>query len=212
MPGYHKYVFDLVKRRFVGRFEEMYQAERQEGFDSWHQDDLNARVDVELCQRLLGGRSYSTLIDLGCGKGALTATLAAFAQRAVGFDISMTAIKIAESRYPNIEFHTLDIADPEEVSYALLRYIVDRDAENVVVLAQVLSYLENWRELLRAISLSSVDLLVLLYVPEDPIGYVKSMGELLDAVKDRFGEMIYEQSTDAQVAILARSRRKVESV
>ncbi|NDH92492.1 MAG: hypothetical protein EBY79_05305, partial [Actinobacteria bacterium] len=115
-------------------------------------------------------------------------------------------------RYPNIEFHTLDIADPEEVSYALLRYIVDRDAENVVVLAQVLSYIENWRELLRAISLSSVDVLVLLYVPEDPIGYVKSMGELLDAVKDRFGEMIYEQSTDAQIAILARSRRKVENV
>ena len=212
MSGYHKYVFDLVKRRFVGHFEEMYQAERQEGFDSWHQDDLNTRMDVELCQRLLGGRSYSTIIDLGCGKGALTAALATSAQRAVGLDISVTATEIAADRYPNIEFRVFDIAETGAVSRELHTYFVDGSVDNLVVLAQVLSYLENWRELLRAISLSSTDLLVVLYVPEDPIGYVKSMGELIDAVKEYFGEVIYEQSTDAQIAILARSRRKVENV
>ena len=37
---YHKYVFDAESRQFVGEFEEMYQAEDKEQYDSWFQDDF----------------------------------------------------------------------------------------------------------------------------------------------------------------------------
>ena len=33
MAGYHKYVFDIDKREFVGSFEEMYQNEQVGNFD-----------------------------------------------------------------------------------------------------------------------------------------------------------------------------------
>ena len=39
MAKYHKYVFDVNDKKFVGNFEEMYQKESEENFDSWHQDD-----------------------------------------------------------------------------------------------------------------------------------------------------------------------------
>jgi len=39
MARYHKYVFDADKREFVGSFEEMYQNEKVDNFDSWHQED-----------------------------------------------------------------------------------------------------------------------------------------------------------------------------
>ena len=32
MPGYHDFVFDKSARQFIGRFEDMYQAEQQDGF------------------------------------------------------------------------------------------------------------------------------------------------------------------------------------
>ena len=34
---YHKYVFDVKRRKFVGEFEEMYQGEDKENYDSWYQ-------------------------------------------------------------------------------------------------------------------------------------------------------------------------------
>jgi hypothetical protein len=37
---YHPYVFNLEERGFVGAFEEMYQQENTEGFDSWHERDV----------------------------------------------------------------------------------------------------------------------------------------------------------------------------
>ena len=38
MAEYHKYVFDLAKREFVGDFDKMYQQEVSDNYDSWHQD------------------------------------------------------------------------------------------------------------------------------------------------------------------------------
>ncbi len=39
---YHKYVFDVRNRAFVGNFEEMYRREDLEGYDSWGQEDLQS--------------------------------------------------------------------------------------------------------------------------------------------------------------------------
>jgi SAM-dependent methyltransferase len=211
MPSYHKYVFDILKRQFVGRFEEMYQAEKREGFDSWHQDDLRARSDVEVCRGILEGRQYSTLIDLGCGKGALTAALAVSAHRAFGFDISKTAVDIAASRFPSIEFHALDIADTQKVARVLQEFIGEEETQNMVVLAQVLSYLEDWYEILRTIGSFRVDVLILLYIPKNPIGFVKSTSDLLGAVKDFFDEVQIQEVEGGQVVLLASSPKNAEA-
>ena len=51
MKKYHKYVFDQTKRSFVGDFEQMYQDEIKDGFDSWHQEDtrqLNREVTLSI--------------------------------------------------------------------------------------------------------------------------------------------------------------------
>jgi hypothetical protein len=71
MKNYHPYVFDNENRRFVGEFEEMYQAESSSGFDSWHQDDkrpLSKQISRIIVERM----NFNTILDLGCGKGALT--------------------------------------------------------------------------------------------------------------------------------------------
>ena len=72
MPGYHDFVFDKSARKFIGRFEDMYQAEQQDGFDSWNQDDLDQRFDVQVMDDHLSDSRFPSVIDIGCGKGALT--------------------------------------------------------------------------------------------------------------------------------------------
>lgn len=51
MSEYHKYVFDLENRSFVGNFEEMYRKESEVGFDSWHQENnrqLNRKIALSI--------------------------------------------------------------------------------------------------------------------------------------------------------------------
>ena len=53
MAKYHKYVFDIEERKFIGDFETMYQNESKENFDSWHQDDtrqLQRKIDLAILE------------------------------------------------------------------------------------------------------------------------------------------------------------------
>jgi len=52
----------------------------------------------------------NTIFDIGCGLGAFTNRLSKLATRTVGFDISSVAINRAKSRFPNLEFQCLDLA------------------------------------------------------------------------------------------------------
>jgi len=108
MAKYHKYVFDIEKRKFIGAFEEMYQNETIEIFDSWHQDDtrqLQRKIDLAI----LEDYNFNKIIDIGCGKGCLTHMLKKKNNTFIGVDISPTAIKFAKERYPDIEFICLDV-------------------------------------------------------------------------------------------------------
>ena len=71
MAKYHKYVFDLKRRKFIGDFDKMYQNESKENFDSWHQDDtrqLQRKIDLSI----LEDYNFTSILDIGCGKGSLT--------------------------------------------------------------------------------------------------------------------------------------------
>jgi ubiquinone/menaquinone biosynthesis C-methylase UbiE len=110
MAEYHKFVFDTDKRRFVGRFEEMYQREKIANFDSWHQDDsrqLNRKIALDI----LSDYNFGKIVDIGTGKGALTHQLKTLNNHVLGLDISPTAVDVARARFPDIEFGVADVND-----------------------------------------------------------------------------------------------------
>jgi len=110
MAKYHKYVFDLKNRKFVGDFETMYQNESKEIFDSWHQDDtrqLQRKIDLSI----LEDYSFDKILDIGCGKGSLTHMLKKKNNYVLGVDISQTAVDIASERFPDIDFVKTDVND-----------------------------------------------------------------------------------------------------
>ena len=108
MSEYHPYVFDEEKRRFVGKFEEMYQAESEKGFDSWYQDDVR-HIERHICLNILGRYNFNRILDVGCGKGAFTQFLKKENNHVLGLDLSETALRVATARYPDIEFRQVDV-------------------------------------------------------------------------------------------------------
>ena len=171
---YHKYVFDLNKRKFVGAFEEMYQMEDKENFDSWLQDDLN-HLTKQLAKTLLDRHSFTSICDFGCGKGAFTQLLKKANNQVTGVDISSAAIKKARAKHPEIQFV---VGDSE---------FFKTDQQFAIVIAlEVFSYLENWKEVLADISNCCKYFLISLYIPPNPIGFVKSFDELIFEISTYF--------------------------
>jgi SAM-dependent methyltransferase len=175
---YHRYVFDAEGRRFVGAFEEMYRAEAREGFDSWQQDDTS-HLAKRVSLALLDGRAFPRVLDVGCGKGAFTHLLKTPDNHVLGIDLSETAIDIARSRFPDIEFRALDLRA------APLDRAIGGQVDLVVCL-ETLSYLEDWRDTLELFARTGRYALVGLYVPEQPIGFVKSVDDLAAAFAAHF--------------------------
>src|SRR3989344_5079635 len=172
---YHKYVFDTENRKFVGRFEEMYANEEREGFDSWFQEELR-HPTKQGSWELLKNYRFSSILDIGCGKGAFTNQLATIADSVMGVDISQTAIAKAEQRYPGIRFST---ATAEEALSAPQRW-------DAIVMLEVLSYLQNWEEVLQKAAAKANYVYITLYLPPDPIGFVKSFEELREVFNTLF--------------------------
>jgi SAM-dependent methyltransferase len=95
---YRDYV--IKDGKFVGAFEEMY----RNCPDPWHQDSMQPLAE-DIALLLLSKRRYERVLDIGCGKGRFTNRLkAATGASVAALDISQTAIRIAQSRYPGIEF------------------------------------------------------------------------------------------------------------
>lgn len=184
MTGYHEFVFNQAERRFIGKFEEMYRQEQESCFDSWHQDDLRSREYAAAIMSVVADQHYDWLVDLGCGKGALTNALSNVADQSLGVDVSPTAVRIAQERYPHLEFLVADINDPSIVGQVLRSLKPTEPKKVLVVLSQVLSYLSQWREVVAAVSQECSEFLVGLYLPIDPIGFVKSRDELESVIKD----------------------------
>lgn len=184
---YQKFVFDLEKRRFVGRFEAMYASEEAEGFDSWQQDDVTT-LQKRVSLAILGDRPYPRVLDFGCGKGAFTRLLKKGGNRVVGVDLSKTAVAKAAARYPDIEFRALSAG---RLSSLKGRF-------DLAVAMEVLSYIKDWRRTLAALARKASYLYVTLHVPENPIGFVKSFDELRAALRGQ-GTIVAEAVLDGRV-------------
>ncbi len=172
---WHPYVFDTEQRRFVGDFEGMYRAEQEEGFDAWHQSDPR-RLDNQVAALLLKRITFRTVLDLGCGKGAFTAGLKRRDNQVIGVDVSETAIQAAREKYPDIQW----------TCAAVLDYLAGAEPVDLIVARELLSYVEDWREVLRRCAALSRYVLVGLFIPPDPIGFVSSYEELEGELEHHF--------------------------
>lgn len=203
MAKYHKYVFDLENRKLVGDFETMYQNESKENFDSWHQDDsrqLQRKIDLAI----LEDYNFEKIIDIGCGKGSLSHLLKKRNNYVLGLDISQTAVNIAQERFPDIDFLSTDVNRIEN----FISLIDKMGGEvNLVFTSEVFSYIENWKELLVEISKSSEYFMISLYIPDNPIGFVKSENDLVEEIKKSF-EIIEHISLNTTNFVIVFAKRK----
>ena len=182
MAKYHKYVFDVKKREFIGNFEEMYQSEMKENFDSWYQDDTR-HLPRKIVFDILNDYNFKNIIDLGCGKGSLTHVLKKKNNSVTALDISETAINTAKEKYPDIKFVCMDINDVD----AFGKYVSDREEKtNLIISRELFSYLKNWKKILKIISEATEYFLISLDMPHNPIGFVKSEKELYSEIEKYF--------------------------
>jgi len=206
MAKYHKYVFDLEKREFVGDFETMYQNESKENFDSWHQDDsrqLQRKIDLAILEDYY----FNKVLDIGCGKGSLTHILKRKNNIVVGLDISQTAIDIASERFPDINFICSDVNNVSNYT----KIVDNMGGVNLVFTSEVFSYIEHWKELLYEISKTTDYFMISLYIPENPIGFIKTENELVNEISKSFNiiEHITLNITNF-VVIFAKGKNKDE--
>jgi len=122
MAGYHKYVFNADKREFVGSFEEMYQNEQIDNFDSWHQED-SRQLQRKIALSILEEYNFQSIVDVGSGKGALTHLLKKRNNQVIGLDISPTAVEQAKARFPDIQFSSIDVNDSDKFELFLKDFL-----------------------------------------------------------------------------------------
>jgi SAM-dependent methyltransferase len=173
---YHQFVFDTEKREFVGRFDDMYKNESEGNFDSWYQEDrrhLGRKIQFDI----LSEYNFNNILDLGCGKVNFTHTLKKKNNRVLGVDISETCINIARSKYPDVDFLSATADGFFETN---------KEQFDLVITSEILSYLENWEEIIDIIAQRSRFYLVALYLPENPIGFVKSFDSLIKVIEKYF--------------------------
>lgn len=182
MAGYHRYVFDIEGRRFVGDFESMYRSEMTEAFDSWHQED-SRQLNRQVALSFFGTTNFGTVLDLGCGKGSLTHQLKRRNNRVIGIDVSQTAVDVAQARFPDIEFAVHDVSRCNAIDPLVDKALGPGSRFDLTVIAECLSYIERWKEVLNELAARSRFLIITLYLPQDPIGFVKSRSDLLEAVQ-----------------------------
>lgn len=198
MEKYHPYVFDVGKRKFVGEFEEMYSNEDKDNYDSWHQEELTS-LKCTITLDVLNKYNFNSILDVGCGKGPITHLLKKNNNEVLGVDLSKTAIKKAKTKFPKIDFQVLDANDILSLNKKF----------DLVVCMEVLSYVEHWKKFIKDISEISKYILLYLYVPENPIGFVKSFSDLSSEVEKYFKikhKIINESETETSILIMGEKK------
>jgi SAM-dependent methyltransferase len=196
----------------VGEFEKMYKDEDKDCFDSWHQED-SRQLNRNIALSIINGWNFNNVLDIGCGKGALTHLLKKNNNRVLGIDISETAIEKAKARYPDIEFEKSDISVSSNLVASLkaAKGASHHNYIDLVFTAETFSYLESWEDIVQTIAQHSKYILISLFIPQDPIGFVKSADQL-EAAVDKSFEIIENVSMKKSrfVVIFAKSKLNVE--
>ena len=197
---YQKYVWDFENRKMVGKFEEMYKAEDDHGFDSWYSSNLN-HFPKQIHYTTLKRYNFSSILDFGCGKGAFTHILKKENNYVLGLDISETAIKKARSYYgDHIDFDVITDNNFEPI-------IKDRKFDLTIIL-EVLSLIENWRNVIADISKFSNYIYIASFMPNNPIGFIKTKDSLVEEVNKYFKiekKIILTENNEDSIFIFAKN-------
>ena len=170
MAGYHRFVFDTARKKFIGKFEEMYKTEDIEGYDSWHSFNLNT-LPKKIHYSLLSSYNFGRILDFDCGKGSFTHLLKKSNNYVLGLDISETAIAKAKQYFGNIQdFRVIKNND--------FKSVIGENKFDLTITLEALSYVKNWPKVIKDISEFSSYLYIALYIPPKPIGFVKSFRDL----------------------------------
>lgn len=129
-------------------------------------------------------------------KGAFTHTLKKYNNKVFGVDISKTAIKKANSMYG----HLINFSTTHELKWTKKKY-------DLIICLEVLSYVKKYRELLEKFSLRGNYLYLSLYIPKNPIGFVKNINELINNLTLHYLIKSKILFNDESVFILAKSKR-----
>jgi SAM-dependent methyltransferase len=194
---YHPYVFDAKRRVFVGRFEAMYRAESRDGFDSWFQSDLT-HLGKQLSLAILDRHQFHSILDVGCGKGTFTHLLKRVENQVVGVDMSAAAIRKARAAYREVEFRR------QTVQQAL----APKKTWDLIVMAEILSYVRDWPTVLRSAATRGTSVFVSLYLPENPMGYIKTFSEFREVFSRWFSVETDVVVDGSQLLILGKARRR----
>lgn len=173
---YHDFVFDTDNREFVGRFEDMYRQENEKYFDSWFQED-SRHLGRKIQSAILSQYNFNDILDMGCGKASLTHTLQKRNNRVTGIDISETCIKVAAGKYPDVNFICCTVDE---------YFSGSEKKHDLVIASDILSYLQNWRSVIKTVSERSEFFMISLFIPENPIGFIKSFPELFSEIEKYF--------------------------
>ena len=165
--SYQKYVFNKFKRKFVGDFDNMY---KKENVDPWYCSDFSTDVK-KIHLAILGNYNFNNILDYGCGNGAFTHILKKNNNEVSGVDISRNAINKAKLMYG----HLVDFSTLEEKKWQNRKF-------DLIVCLEVLSYVKQYKQLLETFSITGSHLYLSLYIPKNPIGYVKNFEKLIKQI------------------------------
>ena len=90
----HAHRSERSRRRLIVNFEEFHDPRLVAIYDSWDP----ARVDTAFYLSLATELSVASIIDIGCGTGAITCELAQRGHRVTGVDPSPTMLDVARNR------------------------------------------------------------------------------------------------------------------
>ena len=127
----------------------------------------------------------------------------------MGIDISQTAIDVAKERFNDIDFVVCDINNIGAFSDLILTRGICKGGGklDLVFSSEAFSYFSNYKKLLKEISEVSDYFMISLYLPNDPIGFVKSESELLDSIRYYF-EIVEHVSLSVQKSVIVFAKSK----
>jgi len=204
MGDYHDYVFDTENRKFIGRFEEMYENEEKNQYDSWFQDNLT-HITKRIAFSILQDYNFSTIADFGCGKGNFTHLLKKKNNKIVGIDISNNAIKKARIRFPELEWRVTN-GSPDDFKCIISE--LNWGMLDLTICIEVLSYMEDWKKTISLISSFSRYAFFSVYLPDNPIGFIKSEAEFIAEVKAYFSPEVFLINKTKENAIYFLGKKK----
>lgn len=194
---YHSFVFDMENRSFVGDFEKMYSLEISNNFDSWHERDLRM-LRKQISLSVIDQYNSKNILELGCGKGTLTQYFKKKNNHVTAIDISETAIKRAENSYPDINF----ICTP------IYEYVSTIESKfDLTIIMGTLAYIEKWEEVIQKLSKNTEYLYIAEFIPINPIGFVKSMSDLMDCFQTYFDIESKIVLDDQQILLMGKSKK-----